>query len=392
VPASLGLIRHRILVAAATFALAACESKPLPSVTDTNADTPAGGDASIAGGAAGQAAAASGGDAAGGAATRLTVLERAQISSDQSAENFQHATAGVDFGDQPVTRAALRITLESPCFPFANWANPAVPHGQRWPAKCDAFDRTLYVVLDEPEVGTDAPPGVELLRAVTPFGGPLEVEADMTDVVNGLPGKHQLTVHIDTWSDADGLVSGSQGEWIASAEVSLWPGEAPRHVLAVVPLVFETQTEPDAAKIEFEVPEGASDARLEYRVTGHGQAFALDCIGPAEEFCRRTHELRLDGALLSELAPWRDDCAELCTITANDSGYGPSSYCAENPCGDPNSVRAPRANWCPGSASPPFRIGSTALTTPGKHELTRRIPALAPGGSWWVSATYFAFE
>jgi hypothetical protein len=386
------LIGRSLLVGIATLALAACDSKPLPSPA---AETPGVGDTSGDAGASGARAeggASTGGAVTGGEPTRLAVLEQARIVSDQAADNFQRASAGVDFGSEPVRRAALRVTLESPCFPFAKWADPGVPSGQRWPAACDAFDRTLSVTLDEPEPGTAGPPAIELLHAVTPFGGPLTVEADVTDVVNGLPGQHQLSVHIDTFSDADGLVSGSQGEWIASAELALFPGEAPRHVLAVVPLIFEAQTEPDPAPVSFEVPPGAGNARIEYRVTGHGQAVSPDCFGPAEEFCQRTHELRLDGALLTELLPWRDDCSELCTLTSNDSGFGPRSYCAENPCGDPNSVRAPRANWCPGSASPPFILDSTSLTRAGTHELSRSIPALAPGGIWAVSATYFAFE
>jgi hypothetical protein len=37
-----------------------------------------------------------------------------------------------------------------------------------------------------------------------------------TDLVNGLPGTHQLRLTIDTFSDAEGIVSGSAGEWIGS--------------------------------------------------------------------------------------------------------------------------------------------------------------------------------
>ena len=322
---------------------------------------------------------------------RLPVLSSVHISSSQDAQHFQRATAEIDFGREPVARATLRITLMSPCFPFEGWAEPGVPDGQRWPALCDAFDRTLSVVLDEAEPESSAAPGVELLRAITPFGGPLQVEADVTDVLNGLPGVHQLSVHIDTWSDAEGLVSGSSGEWLASAELLMWPGAPPRHVLAVVPLVLAAQTEAEATPVSFEAPEGVGSARLEYRVTGHGAVFSPGCLGPAEEFCQRAHELRLDGELLQELSPWRD-CSEMCTLTANDSGYGPTSYCKQNPCADPSSARAPRANWCPGSLTAPFVLEAPALEMPGEHELTRSIHELAPGGTWLVSATYFAFE
>jgi hypothetical protein len=373
--------------------LAGCQSKPLSeaasdptpgSAGHAGEATGAGGDSSL-----GDAGAGGAGDAL-GEPVQVPILTGVHISSDEGAENFQRALADVDFGNMPVARATLRVSLQSPCFPFEGWAEQGVPTGQRWPAACDAFDRTLSVTLDHDPESASAP-GFELLRAITPFGGPLQVETDVTDIVNGLPGSHQLGLKIDTWSDADGLVSGSKGEWIASAELLLWPGTAPRQVLAVLPLLLEGQTEPDAAPLTFAVPAGAGSARIEYRATGHGGAFAPGCLGPAEEFCQRTHELRLDGELLEELRPWRD-CSDFCTLTANDSGQGPAQYCAENPCADPNSARAPRANWCPGSKTDAFVLQGPELVVAGEHELTRSIARLASGGVWTVSATYFAFE
>lgn len=362
--------------------LIGCTSEPLPPTSSGGSGGEAPGN---------DAGASSAGQPSRDEPEHLTVLEQAIISSDPDAENFQQTTARVDFGSASVSSATLHVELSSPCFPFSNWLEQGVPAGQRWPARCDAFDRGLSVSLDDAEPG-QAPPGFELVRAITPFGGPLELDVDVTDLVNGLPGEHRLRVGIDTWSDADGLVSGSNGEWQVSVAFELSYGAAPRRVLAVLPLVLEAQTEVEAAPVEFEVPEGTGSARLDYRVTGHGGVSDVGCIGPAEEFCQRTHELRLDGALLEELLPWRSDCAELCTVTQNDVQAGPATYCAENPCGSPSSVRAPRANWCPGSVTPPFAIENSRLTAPGAHELTRTIQGLREGGQWHVSATYFAFE
>jgi hypothetical protein len=360
VPVSLGSYAPRWLaLSACTALLAACDSQPLnePSATPSTMieEEP----------------------------LELKVLDEVHISSNTDAEYFQRAAADVDFGEETVTRATLRVALRSPCFPFEGWAELTIPEGQRWPEPCDAFDRTLSVTLDEE---------LELLRGVTPFGGPLELEADVTNLVNGLPGKHELSLRIDTWSDADGLVSGAKGEWIASASVTLVHGPAPRRVLAVVPLELGAQTEPDSAAVTFSVPRHLGSARIEYRATGHGAVFSPGCAGPGEEFCQRAHQLYLDDELLSELSPWRDDCAELCTITTNQSSLGPSSYCAENPCGDPRSVRASRANWCPGSVTPPFVIESGALLRPGLHSFSRKVPELATGGTWTISAVFFGFE
>jgi Peptide-N-glycosidase F, C terminal len=338
---------------------------------------------------------------AGGAAAPLfeggvTVLERAVLSSDAGAEYQQLASVGVDFGDEPVARATLRVRLESPCYPFEGWKTQTTSPGHFWPDACDAFDRLFLISLDGDEggVGGGGEPGIELTRAITPFGGPLAFETELTDVVNGLHGEHTLRIEIPTYSDPEGKVSGSKGSWIVSANLLLEPGPAPREVLAVVPLVFTSLTTATPEPFDVEVPEGATSARLEYRATGHGQGAAARpaCIGPAEEFCHRSHVLALDGAELGILDPWRTDCRQLCTLTSNDSGNGIEEYCLENPCGAIQSVRASRANWCPGSVTPPFVLENAELGAPGPHELSLSIDELVEGGNWLVSATFFAFR
>jgi hypothetical protein len=291
-----------------------------------------------------------------------------------------------------VLRAVLRVELESPCFPFEGWLEQEVPAGHNWPLTCDAFDRLLSVSLDDPPASDGSPPGLELLRAVTPFGGPLSMESDVTDVVNGLPGAHRLTIAIDTWGDAEGQVSGAKGEWIVSSSIELEFGQAPRRVLAVQPLVFGSQTEAAPPAIGFTAPEGASLGRIEYRATGHGLGVDPTCRGPAEEFCSRSHTLSLDGGVLDEFEAWRNDCDALCSPARFESEERSFDYCAENPCGSPASVRAPRANWCPGSVTPPRVVESAELAAAGSHEFESAVSELTEGGSWRVSATYFAFE
>jgi hypothetical protein len=143
--------------------------------------------------------------------------------------------------------------------------------------------------------------------------------------------------------------------------------------------------------IAFEVPEGTTQTRLEYRTTGHGGADddSPTCIGPAEEFCRRTHTLWIDEEPRPGFIPWRDDCADLCTLTH----YGPANagfdYCLENPTGSIQSVQAPRANWCPGSETPPF-VYDLDLA-PGPHSFRYAVRAVKPGGSWRTSATAYFY-
>jgi hypothetical protein len=308
------------------------------------------------------------------------------ITSDSSAPNFQHADAPIDFHDGPFQSVVMQVELTSPCFPFSSWGT--VPAGQNWPPTCDAFDRNFEFSLDDP--GPDGgPPGLELERAITPFGGPLNLTVDITDVANGLPGPHTLRVVIPTYSDSAGKVSGSDGGWTVSAQITATPGPPPRNVLAVESLFYGPMYVSTASQqASIQVPAGTAYGRLEYRVTGHGQDSAPDsaCIGPAEEFCKRTHLLSVDSQSIATLTPWRTNCS--CTLA--DAGHG-IEYCVGNPCGDPQSVAAPRANWCPGSETPPFVFDAGSLAASGSHIVDWTIERIDDGGGLWeTSMTYFA--
>ena len=95
--------------------------------------------------------------------------------------------------------------------------------------------------------------------------------------------------------------------------------------------------------------------------------------------------------MVDNLDPYRQDCQTLCTTThfgASDAGI---DYCQENPCGDMASVRAPRANWCPGSMTPPFSWDSwPQFAAPGPHTFSFQISGIAQGGTWLASAIYYA--
>jgi hypothetical protein len=321
----------------------------------------------------------------------LEALDDVRISSHADQENFQNAEADLDFGAGPFQSVKLVVDLSSTCFPFENWNDNPPPSGENWPADCDAYDRNFEMALFDPS--DEMRPGLELVRAITPFGGPMHIEADVTDLLNGMPGTHRFRTHITTWSDGEGIVSGSNGGWNVSAHFEVDPGPAPRNVLAVIPLFYGGVTSPSGVDgLTFEAPEGTTLGVIEYRVTGHGGAEGQvgQCIGPAEEFCFRDHEVDVDGVRFADLEPQRGDCAELCT----EAYYEPFdlTYCAENPCGARQSVRASRANWCPGSVTPPFLLQGAAIDTPGPHTLSFRVPLMvAEGGLWQTSATFVAY-
>ena len=320
----------------------------------------------------------------------VTILDRARIGSDSKGENFHSVAGSVDFAG-PYASATLIVELDTTCFPFEKWQDNPPPAGHNWPADCDAFDRLVSVSLDPPVAPKTEPPAIEMIRAVTPFGGPLTMEADITDLANARTGARTLQAHISTWSDASGQVTGANGGWFVTTRIKFVPGQG-RQVLAAKPLFNASQSKPAPPNsLGFEIPPGTVDAKIEYRVTGHGGSSSPSCLGPAEEFCIRNHDLYVDGDLVQSLIPWRDDCDTLCTLAHQGPSSGGFDYCVENPCGAIPSVKAPRANWCPGSVTPPIVVNSPNLLTPGNHDFGWKIADVADGGSWRVSATLYAY-
>jgi hypothetical protein len=97
---------------------------------------------------------------------------------------------------------------------------------------------------------------------------------------------------------------------------------------------------------------------------------------------------------IASLEPRRTDCQSLCTLAhfTPPAGGGGFDYCAENPCGAIASVRAPRANWCPGSLTPPQVWDDLpAFSEPGAHSISVDVVGIAAGGSWLLSATYYGY-
>jgi hypothetical protein len=338
------------------------------------------------------------------------------------------AVRAVDWGEGPFHQVTLAVDLGTTCFPFETWADDPPPAGQLWPATCDAFDRNIDAYVEDDgeaqagaandgaandgAVATTEDPGdagalsplggsFNVVHAITPFGGPEHLEVDLTDLANARPGKHRLRIHLESYSDPAGKVTGSNAGWTVSATIAVSPGPAPRRVLAAQALVAGRVGPGDAPSTStFEVPAGAHAGRIEYRASGHGQGpRVVGCIGPADEFCARSHLVFVDGAEVDAIDLHRDDCQSLCTLTHHspaDAGLGPPSgafdYCAENPCGAASSVRAARANWCPGSmTAPQVWDGFAAFAVRGPHTFSTQIVDIGQDGSWLVSATYYAY-
>lgn len=325
----------------------------------------------------------------------VVLFDRARISSQSGTPNFHRVRAALPALDGgPFSSVTLVTELDTTCFPFDTWATNRPPPGHNWPADCDAFDRNYEWRLIDPSADAGTP-AIELLRAITPFGGPMRQDVDVTDVMNATAGPRQVEAHITTWSDAAGRVTGSNGGWFVSARLIVTRGPAPRRVLSVTPLLDRALGPADATQLlGFQTPPDATRVEVHYRATGHGgpTMSSPGCFGPAEEFCSRRHTWRADGVQLDTRPLLRTDCTTLCTLTQFPSASGGTiTACAENPCGAEASVRANRANWCPGSVTPPLVFSTPAWRAEGAHTFGFDVDRIATGGTWQVSATVFVY-
>lgn len=325
---------------------------------------------------------------------KITLFDNIRINSREEYEGkkYEHvrsAKTAFEFKPGSYAKVELVVSLDTTCFPFEKWSSDPRPAGHRWPPMCDAYDRNFEFVLN-PAANKDAPPGLELVRAITPFGGPMKFAVDITHIANTLPGKHAIQVGISTYADGQGQVSGANGGWFVSAHLDVTPGTPVERVLKVIPLFDESYNNNESVRrdVEFTLPPGTKRSVLEYRVTGHGGGSPDSaCIGHADEFCKRTHRLFADGQEFQNFIPWRSDCKNFCTRLQTQFGQ----VCKENPTGAIQSVEAPRANWCPGSLTHPITRVIPAFQTEGKHTFGYQIEKVAKGGTWRVSAAIIAY-
>ena len=275
----------------------------------------------------------------------------------------------------------------------------------------DPWDRLaqFFLVLDDCiETGGSCitPNNLELMRAVTPFGtdaelpegssniDPRVLELDVTPFLSLLSGERYVGGEIGHYVQ--------KGHWITldfrfSKNREYTSPEPPADGIEIVgygnaPLPIR----------EITVPATATEVKARVFTTGHGGSTYCDggtnnaqpCTGnsqcpggvcnPCDEFCHRTNMLRLDGAPIWQVIPYRTDCSP-----------GPACY-TWNACGYP-SCTYPRAGWCPGyiachhNAPCDNDIDLTSQIPPGgtyefDYDVTPR------NGNWPVSVVLYWYE
>lgn len=299
----------------------------------------------------------------------------------------------LSLGPGPFSAVSLELSLGTTCFPFEGWADNPPPPGHEWPEDCDAVSRVVRVIVDPPQTERD-PPGIEVLRAHTPYGGPQELQADMTDLANAGSGSspRRISIQLPVQPDPTGQRTGRAASWAVTLRVRAQRGAPPRPVLAVLPLADSSLTSSTATlAFSFSVPEGATRTRLELRATGEGEGLeTAGCVGPSEAHCRREQQVELDG-ITSTLEVWTPSCASVCSLRHFGGVFDGFDYCRENPTGPLDEVRAARAGWCPSMLTPPVSLEATDPLPPGIHTIRHTIRRIAPGGSWpvsWVLVLY----
>ena len=290
-----------------------------------------------------------------------------------------------------------------------------------WPA----VDSTAYEKLVGTVPGEDFQPTVELMRFMTPFGvgwysrrdtaavsprRPVYIdgwapeacwEADITDRYPLLAGEAYVGVFIDTWT-AQGYIA-SVGIDITESDNQYAPLPR-RHVQPLVNTVYYYGQEyPDlfARKdltVDFELPQLASDATLQYIVTGHGGHDGGD------EFTPQRNVLSFDGTPVLDFTPWRTDCASFRRFNPTSGVWSvprKATYYGEK--GTQTQViqemlassDLSRSNWCPGSQVEPVSVPLGELAA-GAHRLTISIPGAQPINgdemNHWLVSAYLVWD
>lgn len=125
-------------------------------------------------------------------------------------------------------------------------------------------------------------------------------------------------------------------------------------------------------EIEFDLTEDLKSAKLRYITTGHGG------WENGDEFVPKRNTILLDGKVVFDLTPWREDCGSYRLYNPVSGNFGNGL----------SSSDYSRSNWCPGTVTNPYLIDLGDLKA-GHHKIQVKIPQGKPEGSsfsfWNVS-------
>jgi hypothetical protein len=251
----------------------------------------------------------------------------------------QQISTEVDFPDAQYRSIQAELVVKSPCKSCGE-------------SNCDPWDRIGNVTIEAVGAGGETVT-VELVKFITPFGNSRTYTSDLSAYGPLLRGRKTVRAYISTYV----------GRWTVTLKLRFRRATLNPAVVATYPLFFSqsVRTENADTTLTLDLPVGGR-AKLAYRATGHNVR-GRNC----DEFCKKAHEIYVDGVLVETVVPWRDDCEQLLTV---------------NRCGLPQSVRSSRAGWCPGDIVEPTYIDLGELS-PGRHTFRIRLLNVEPNGGYW---------
>ena len=227
-----------------------------------------------------------------------------------------------------------------------------------------------------------APATIELVRFITPFGGPSVYTADLTPLAPMLHGDVRLQALIDTYANPG---------WALSLKISFErEGVGFRRPAFAAPLFFvrDFKAERPTVRSRVRIPEGLDRPRLRMITSGH----ATDGRG-GDEFVTRTHTLRINGEVVARWRPWSENGGQLRELNPTSGRFvigGREVWSSD----------LDRSGWHPGLEVEPTIVPLPELT-PGEHEIELSIRDIRPPdpddpdagyGYWRISAIVVADE
>ena len=259
-------------------------------------------------------------------------------------------------------------------------------------------------------------PNLELLRFMTPFGvghftkdervkdrkppyiphweKEVNWSQDVTHLLPLLEDEAYIGVYIDTWT--------KQG-YNLSVNLDFKESDIPNHIKkkqTVVPIVNTVKYDGDQANydgfakgdIAVEIPAGHDykNAKLYYITTGHGGH------SEGDEFVKKENIITLNGEIIKQFIPWRDDCASFRRFNPTSGTWLAKDFMEDEKSNDHiASSDLSRSNWCPGSDVTPEIIALEHLENK-PHTFKFSIPEAQESKenehNYWMVSAYIIYD
>ncbi len=259
-------------------------------------------------------------------------------------------------------------------------------------------------------------PNVELLRFMTPFGighfseserandrkppyiphweKKVNWSQDVTQLLPLLEDEVYIGVYIDTWT--------KEG-YNLSVNLDFKESDISNHIKkiqTVVPIINTVKYDGNQLNydgfskgdITVEIPakHHYKNAKLYYITTGHGGH------SEGDEFVKKENIVTLNGKVIKQFVPWRDDCASFRRFNPTSGTWLAKDFMKDEKSNDRiASSDLSRSNWCPGSDVTPEIIALKDLEK-SSHTFKFSIPEAQESKenehNYWMVSAYIIYD